>query len=55
MVDALTPFRERTNELLGDPAELDRILAIGAERAETIAAETLATVYDRIGFVPRSR
>ncbi|HHW51258.1 MAG TPA: tryptophan--tRNA ligase [Pseudoclavibacter sp.] len=55
VVDALTPFRERTTELLSDPAELDRILAIGADRAEAIATQTLATVYDRIGFVPRSR
>ena len=38
---------------LGDPAELDRILARNADRAAEIAGETLAKVYDRIGFLPR--
>lgn len=51
VVDAtFTPIRERTNELLDDPAELDRILDRGAERAGEIAEATLATVYERIGF-----
>lgn len=45
-----TPIRERTNELLADPAELARILDRGAERAGEIAEATLATVYERIGF-----
>lgn len=55
VVDAtFTPIRERTNELLADPAELDRILENGAERAAAIAEQTLATVYERIGF-PRPR
>ncbi len=31
------PFAKRTNELLGDPAELDRILGDGADRAREIA------------------
>lgn len=44
------PIRERTNELLGDPAELDRLLARGAERASEIADKTIAEVYERVGF-----
>jgi tryptophanyl-tRNA synthetase len=55
VVAELEPVRARTLELLDDPAELDRLLAVGAERAETIASETLAKVYERIGFVPRPR
>jgi tryptophanyl-tRNA synthetase len=47
--------RARTLELLDDPAELDRLLAVGADRAEAIADATLARVYDAIGFVPRAR
>ena len=50
--DFVTPFRARTIELLEDRAELDAILRDGAERARTVAAETLASVYDRVGFVP---
>ena len=46
------PIRERGAELLGDPAELDRVLASNAARASDIANETLATVYDRVGFLP---
>jgi tryptophanyl-tRNA synthetase len=50
--DFVTPFRDKTLELLDDPAELDRVLADGDARAREVAARTLETVYDRIGFVP---
>ena len=46
------PIRELALELLDDPAELDRILAVNASRANEIAQVTLATVYDRIGLLP---
>ncbi|TFB68517.1 tryptophan--tRNA ligase [Cryobacterium sp. Hz9] len=46
------PIRQRVAELLGDPAELDRVLASNAARASDVASETLATVYDRVGFLP---
>jgi tryptophanyl-tRNA synthetase len=52
VTDALAPIQQRTAELLGDPAELQRILATGAARAREVAAPTLATVYDRVGFLP---
>ena len=55
VVDTFTPIRARTLELLDDPAELDRVLAGNAKRAAQIANATLATVYDRIGLLPRSR
>ncbi|MDQ3308488.1 MAG: tryptophan--tRNA ligase, partial [Actinomycetota bacterium] len=50
--DFVTPFRQRTMELLEDRAELDAVLRAGAARARAVATETLASVYDRIGFVP---
>ena len=52
VVDSLAPIRERTNELLSDPAELDRLLARGAERARGIASATLRDVYEKMGFLP---
>jgi tryptophanyl-tRNA synthetase len=52
VVDFVTPFRDTTRALLDDPAELDAILAAGAERAREVAAATLAQVYDRVGFLP---
>mgnify|MGYP002652034729 CR=1 FL=1 len=47
------PVRERALELLADPAELDRVLAANAERAEQVADATLDEVYDRIGLLRR--
>ena len=49
--ESFSPIRQRTQELLADPAELDRILAKAAERASEVADATLAKVYDRIGFL----
>lgn len=52
MVDFVTPFRARTQEYLDDPETLDSVLAKGAEKARTVAAETLARTYEKIGFLP---
>ena len=54
VVDTIAPIRARTLELMQDPAELDRLLAIGAEKASERAERMLRDVYDRIGFVRRS-
>jgi tryptophanyl-tRNA synthetase len=51
VVDFVSPFRARTHELLEDREELDAILHRGAEKARTVAASTLADVYDRVGFL----
>ncbi|WP_433512577.1 tryptophan--tRNA ligase [Nonomuraea sp. CA-143628] len=53
VVETFTPIRERTEKLLADEAELDRLLAIGAERAGAVARQTMAEVRDRVGFLPR--
>jgi tryptophanyl-tRNA synthetase len=54
VVSVFEPIRTRALELLDDPAELDRVLAGNAARANTIAEATLARVYDRVGFLPRA-
>jgi tryptophanyl-tRNA synthetase len=54
VVDALAPIRERTEKLLADEAELDRLLAAGAAKAHAIATTTMARVRDRVGFLPSS-
>ena len=51
VVAALDPIRLRAEELLADPAELDRLLAQGAAKANAIAERTLSDVYDKLGFV----
>jgi tryptophanyl-tRNA synthetase len=53
VVAEFEPIRARALELLADPAELDRMLAINAARANEIAEATLARVYDAVGFLPR--
>ncbi len=50
VVDFVTPFRDRTNELIADRAELESILASGREKAQAVAAGTLRDVYERVGF-----
>jgi tryptophanyl-tRNA synthetase len=52
VVGALAPIRERTEKMLADEVELDRMLAHGASRARPLAQETMALVNDRVGFLP---
>ncbi|WP_432521134.1 tryptophan--tRNA ligase [Kineococcus sp. SYSU DK006] len=51
VTDALAPVRARASELAADPGALDEILARGAARANEIAEQTLAAVYDRVGLL----
>lgn len=46
------PVRQRAEELLSDPAELQRVLNAGSEKARIVAADTLNRVYDALGLVP---
>jgi tryptophanyl-tRNA synthetase len=52
VADFVTPVQERTRALLDDRAELERVLAGGAERAREVAARTVLEAYDRVGFLP---
>jgi tryptophanyl-tRNA synthetase len=52
VVEFVRPIRERVTELMGDPAELNRLMSVGAHKARHTAAQTLADVYQRVGFVP---
>ncbi len=49
----LAPIQKRTQELLGDKAELERILKTGAEKATAKAEVTLRRLHERIGFILR--
>lgn len=51
VVAHLAPIRERHAALMQDPAELDRLLAGGAERARTIAEPKLAEMKRRMGLI----
>jgi tryptophanyl-tRNA synthetase len=52
VVEMLAPVRERYGELRADEPALEAVLAEGANRARTIAAETLADVRERMGVGP---
>ena len=52
VVEYLSPVRERYAELRPDEATLEATLAGGAEKARTIAAETLTDVRDVMGIGP---
>jgi tryptophanyl-tRNA synthetase len=45
------PVQERTRTYLDDPAQLDKLLAVGAEKARAVSSATLRAVYDRVGFL----
>lgn len=53
-VAKLGPISEEMARLMNDKAEIDRVLAQGAERAEAIAQPILDQTYDIMGFL-RSR
>jgi tryptophanyl-tRNA synthetase len=50
VVELLTPLRERYEALRDDERELQRLLAVGAEKARRAAEPTLEAMYDRMGF-----
>ncbi len=53
-VAKLAPISDEMSRLMDDPAEIDRLLAKGAERAEAVAQPILEKTYDIVGLV-RSR
>jgi len=50
----LSPIAERYKELMSDRGELQRLLAIGAQRASPVATATLARAHEAIGLLPRN-
>jgi tryptophanyl-tRNA synthetase len=55
VVEFVTPFRDRTLELLEDQQHLLQILESGREQASAIADATLRDVYQRVGFAARAQ
>jgi len=52
-VEKLGPLAAEMKRLVQDPVYIDSVLADGAARAQTIAAETMKAVKDIVGFVRR--
>jgi tryptophanyl-tRNA synthetase len=51
VVELLSPIRERFEALRADERELQRLLAVGAEKARRASEPTLELMYERMGFV----
>ena len=50
-VAKLAPISTEMSRLMQDPAEIDRILARGAERGKALAAPILQKTYDIVGML----
>ncbi|CAB0541118.1 tryptophan--tRNA ligase [Corynebacterium diphtheriae] len=48
----VTPLKAQYDMYMSDRAELENVLALGAEKAREIASRTLADAYEHIGFLP---
>ena len=55
VVDFVKPVQERTRAYLEDPGYLDKVLAVGAEKARAVSSVTLGHAYQNIGFLSPSR
>ena len=55
MSAAFAPMRERAAVLQQTPETVDAVLAAGAERARGLARVTMATVRERMGFLPERK
>ena len=51
VVQLLTPIKERFEAVRADERELQRLLAVGAEKARNVSQPTLELMYERMGFV----
>ncbi len=52
VIDLLRPVRERYAELAADPAAAEAVLKQGADKARSVASETLARAQDAVGLLP---
>jgi tryptophanyl-tRNA synthetase len=52
VVEYLRPIQDRVSEYLADPAQLDKVLAMGARKAREAAAPTIERVHRQVGFLP---
>ncbi len=53
LVAKLSPITEEMRRLMAAPDHIERVLRAGAERANAIATDNLAQIYDLVGFLGR--
>jgi tryptophanyl-tRNA synthetase len=52
LVAKIEPIRKATEEFLQDPAQLERQIKTGAQKARAVASQTVSTAYLRLGLLP---
>ncbi len=52
VIEVLRPVQERFGELAADPAETERLLRLGADKARAIASKTLERAKQNAGLLP---
>jgi tryptophanyl-tRNA synthetase len=55
VVEFVKPVQERTRAFLEDPGYLDKVLAVGADKARAVSSVTLAAAYQHVGFLAPAR
>jgi tryptophanyl-tRNA synthetase len=50
VIAELTPVRERYEQLMNDPSELDRLLAVGADQARSVSVPKLDEMKRKVGL-----
>jgi len=51
VIAELEPIRDRTKQLMDDPAELVSLLNAGAKKANDVSSNTLKEVYAALGLI----
>jgi tryptophanyl-tRNA synthetase len=52
VAELVRPIQARYAALVADPGEVTRLLAVGADKARTVAVKTLERAYDHLGLLP---
>ncbi len=52
VIELVRPVQARYRELAGDPAEVARLLEVGADKARAISSDTLQHAKDAMGLLP---
>ena len=51
VIEELTPIRKEYDHLINDVAELDRLLAIGADHAASISMPKVREMKEKMGLI----
>ena len=53
LVEYLSPFQKKYNEIISDKEYLSSILVKGSDTASYRARKTMSKVYRKVGFIPK--